>query len=181
VQRVPCFISLLQFYCQDYSDKGYMTSLCYLQDMQRDGHIKALGIVNFDAVRTDEICTQLGPGSIVTNQVQVCFCPSKSPRLHLLSCPTAGPPNIKKNNLMLNPLTQFSLIGTRPLHGLADVCEKHNIKLLTYGTFVRFIVSFSTPRIAFRLMLFPFLHLLAPHPAAVRRFPCRCLAGQART
>jgi len=50
-----------------------MTSLRYLQDMQRDGHIKALGLVNFDAVRTDEICTQLGPGSIVTNQVQVCF------------------------------------------------------------------------------------------------------------
>ena len=49
-----------------------MTTLRYLQDMQRDGHIRALGLVNFDAVRTDEICTQLGPGSIVSNQVQVC-------------------------------------------------------------------------------------------------------------
>jgi len=49
-----------------------MTALRYLQDMQRDGHINALGLVNFDAVRTDEICTQLGPGSIVSNQVQVC-------------------------------------------------------------------------------------------------------------
>jgi hypothetical protein len=39
---------------------------------------------------------------------------------------------------------QFSLIDTRPLHGMADVCEKHNIKLLTYGTFVR-ILSASSP------------------------------------
>ena len=56
-----------------------MTSLRYLQDMQRDGHIRALGLVNFDAVRTDEICTQLGPGSIVSNQVQVCHAFHKSP------------------------------------------------------------------------------------------------------
>ena len=48
-----------------------MTALRYLQDMQREGHINALGLVNFDAVRTDEICTQLGPGAIVSNQVQV--------------------------------------------------------------------------------------------------------------
>ncbi|KAI9507303.1 Aldo/keto reductase [Russula earlei] len=94
-------LDFLQFYWQDYSNKGYMTSLRYLQDMQRDGHIKALGLVNFDAVRTDEICTQLGPGSIHAQSL----------------------------------VTQFSLIDTRPLHGLADVCEKHNIKLLTYGTF----------------------------------------------
>jgi len=34
---------------------------------------------------------------------------------------------------------------------LADVCEKHNIKLLTYGTFVRITLSLSIPpRIAFR-------------------------------
>lgn len=56
-----------------------MTCLRYLQDIQRDGHIKALGLVNFDAVRTDEICTQLGPGSIVSNQVQVCLNFSTSP------------------------------------------------------------------------------------------------------
>lgn len=49
-----------------------MTTLHYLQDMQRDGQIRALGLVNFDAVHTDEICTQFGPGSIVSNQVQVC-------------------------------------------------------------------------------------------------------------
>ncbi|KAJ7696208.1 Aldo keto reductase [Mycena rosella] len=29
---------------------------------------------------------------------------------------------------------QFSLIDTRPLHGMADVCTKHGVKLLTYGT-----------------------------------------------
>ena len=49
-----------------------MTALRYLQDLQAEGLITTLGIVNFDAVRTDEICTQLGPGAIVSNQVQVC-------------------------------------------------------------------------------------------------------------
>ncbi|KAH9003743.1 Aldo/keto reductase [Lactarius hatsudake] len=92
-------LDFLQFYWQDYSNKGYMTALQYLLDLQADGLITAIGLVNFDAVRTDEICTQLGPGAIVSNQVQ------------------------------------FSLIDTRPLHGMADVCEKHSIKLLTYGTF----------------------------------------------
>lgn len=76
----------MQFYWQDYSNKGYMTTLRYLQDMQRDGHIRALGLVNFDAVHTDEICTQLGPGSIVSNQVQVCvhLCPQLPPRPGML-------------------------------------------------------------------------------------------------
>ncbi|TFY54946.1 hypothetical protein EVG20_g9499 [Dentipellis fragilis] len=87
-----------QFHWQDYSDKGYMTALRQLQDLQREGLITTLGLCNFDTARTDEICTQLGPGAIVSNQVQ------------------------------------FSLIDTRPLHGMADVCEKHGIKLLTYGS-----------------------------------------------
>ncbi|KIJ64169.1 hypothetical protein HYDPIDRAFT_132811 [Hydnomerulius pinastri MD-312] len=91
-------VDLLQFHWQDYSDKGYLTALQVLQDLQQEGVISAVGLCNFDAIRTDEICTQLGPGFIVSNQVQ------------------------------------FSLIDTRPLHGMADVCERHNVKLLTYGT-----------------------------------------------
>jgi len=91
-------IDLLQFHWQDYSDKGYLDALQILHDLQSDGLISAIGLCNFDAIRTDEICTQLGPAVIVSNQVQ------------------------------------FSLIDTRPLHGMADVCEKHNLKLLTYGT-----------------------------------------------
>jgi hypothetical protein len=43
-------------------------------------------------------------------------------------------------------MIQFSLIDTRPLHGMADVCEKHNIKLLTYGTFVR--ISLYSSRVS---------------------------------
>jgi diketogulonate reductase-like aldo/keto reductase len=69
---VVVYVSSLQFYWQDYSNKGYMTALRYLQDLQAEGLITTLGIVNFDAIRTDEICTQLGPGAIVSNQVQVC-------------------------------------------------------------------------------------------------------------
>ncbi|KAI6118226.1 NADP-dependent oxidoreductase domain-containing protein [Pisolithus sp. B1] len=77
-------VDLLQFHWQDYSDKGYLSALQILQDLQHEGLISAVGLCNFDAIRTDEICTQLGPGFIVSNQVQ------------------------------------FSLIDTRPLHGMAD-------------------------------------------------------------
>ncbi|KAI0061333.1 Aldo/keto reductase [Artomyces pyxidatus] len=91
-------LDVLQFHWQDYADMGYMTALRHLQDMQKEGLITVLGLVNFDTIRTDEICTQLGPGAIASNQIQ------------------------------------FSLIDTRPLHGMADVCEKHNVKILTYGT-----------------------------------------------
>ncbi|KAH7879578.1 NADP-dependent oxidoreductase domain-containing protein [Lentinula edodes] len=90
-------IDLLQFHWQDYSDKGYLRALEILEGLQADGLISALGLCNFDSIRTDEICTQLGPGVISSNQVQ------------------------------------FSLIDTRPLHGMADVCEKHGIRLLCYG------------------------------------------------
>ncbi|KAJ3543813.1 hypothetical protein NM688_g5818 [Phlebia brevispora] len=91
-------VDLLQFHWQDYSDKGYITALHHLQDLQAEGKIVTIGLCNFDAIRTDEICTELGPGAIVSNQIQ------------------------------------FSVVDTRPLHGMADVCEKHNVKLLTYGT-----------------------------------------------
>ncbi|KAF9462857.1 NADP-dependent oxidoreductase domain-containing protein [Collybia nuda] len=91
-------VDLLQFHWNDYSDKGYLTALDILQDLKSEGLISAVGLCNFDTIRTDEICTQLGPGAIVSNQVQ------------------------------------FSIIDTRPLHGMSDVCEKHDLKLLTYGT-----------------------------------------------
>ncbi|PPQ97320.1 hypothetical protein CVT26_006638 [Gymnopilus dilepis] len=91
-------VDLLQFHWQDYSDDGYITALNYMMDLKSEGLISAIGLCNFDAIRTDEICTVLGPGVIVSNQVQ------------------------------------FSVIDTRPLHGMADVCSKHGIKLLTYGT-----------------------------------------------
>ncbi|KAJ8690908.1 hypothetical protein PTI98_012304 [Pleurotus ostreatus] len=91
-------LDLLQFHWQDYSDKGYLIALQYLCDLQIEGRLSAIGLCNFDTKRTDEICTQLGPGFIATNQVQ------------------------------------FSLIDTRPLHGMADVCDKHDVKILAYGT-----------------------------------------------
>jgi diketogulonate reductase-like aldo/keto reductase len=62
-----------QFHWQDYNDNRYMMALQHLRDLQSEGLIAAIGLCNFDAIRTDEICTQLGPGAIVSNQVQVCF------------------------------------------------------------------------------------------------------------
>ncbi|KAF7369860.1 Aldo/keto reductase [Mycena sanguinolenta] len=91
-------IDLLQFHWQDYADKGYIFALEILNDLRGEGLISTIGLCNFDTIRTDEICTQLGPGIIVSNQIQ------------------------------------FSLIDTRPLHGMTDVCSRHGVKLLTYGT-----------------------------------------------
>jgi len=91
-------VDLLQFHWNDYQDAGYMVALQHLNDMRKEGLITTLGLCNFDSSHTDAICTSLGEGAIVSNQVQ------------------------------------FSLIDIRPLHGMGDVCEKHNVKLLTYGT-----------------------------------------------
>ena len=60
-----------QFHWNDYTDKGYLTALSHLCDLKMEGAISAIGLCNFDTIRTDEICTQLGPGAIVSNQVQV--------------------------------------------------------------------------------------------------------------
>ncbi|KAI0071795.1 Aldo/keto reductase [Panus rudis PR-1116 ss-1] len=91
-------LDLLQFHWQDYNDKRYLDALEHLKQLKEDGVISNIGLCNFDAIRTDEICTELGPRAIVSNQVQ------------------------------------FSIIDTRPLHGMNHVCEKHGIRLLTYGT-----------------------------------------------
>ncbi|RDX50104.1 aldo/keto reductase [Lentinus brumalis] len=91
-------VDLLQFHWQDYDHPGYLTAMHHLRDLQREGKISLLGLCNFDTIHMDEICTELGPGSIVSNQVQ------------------------------------FSLIDMRPLSMMAEVCHKHNVKLLTYGT-----------------------------------------------
>ncbi|KAF5353252.1 hypothetical protein D9756_007775 [Leucocoprinus leucothites] len=111
-------IDLLQFHWQDYNDKGYLDALQHLQSFQADGYISNIGLCNFDTRRTDEICTVLGPGAIVSNQVQV--------------------RNSNSDNSILDYVAdcsrQFSIIDTRPLHGMGDVCMKHGLKLLTYGT-----------------------------------------------
>ncbi|KAJ7075308.1 NADP-dependent oxidoreductase domain-containing protein [Mycena belliarum] len=90
-------VDLLQFHWQDYGNPDYLTALEILSQLRTEGLIAAIGLCNFDAARTAEICTHF-PGIIVSNQVQ------------------------------------FSLIDTRPLHGMTDVCGKHGVKLLTYGT-----------------------------------------------
>lgn len=91
-------VDLLQFHWQNYDDKSYLDALDHLRDLQSEGMVTTIGLCNFDSIRTDEICTHLGKGVIVSNQVQ------------------------------------FSLIDVRPLHGMADVCARHNLKLLTYGS-----------------------------------------------
>ncbi|KAJ7075299.1 Aldo keto reductase [Mycena belliarum] len=90
-------VDLLQFHWQDYDNHDYIAALGILLDLQRRGLIAAIGLCNFDAPRTDEICARF-PHTIVSNQVP------------------------------------FSLIDTRASFALAEVCTRHNVKLLTYGT-----------------------------------------------
>lgn len=42
-----------------------------MKDLQSEGKIEQIGLCNFDSTVMDEICTELGPGIIVANQVQV--------------------------------------------------------------------------------------------------------------
>ncbi|GJJ13970.1 hypothetical protein Clacol_008227 [Clathrus columnatus] len=66
-------VDLLQVHWSDYSSRAYIVALRYLQSLQIGPNklINALGLCNFDSARTDEICTALGPGAIVSNQVQI--------------------------------------------------------------------------------------------------------------
>ncbi|KAJ1301820.1 hypothetical protein OPQ81_009048 [Rhizoctonia solani] len=90
-------VDLLQTHWGDYTG-DYIGVHQQLAALQKEGLITALGLCNMDCQRTEEICTALGPGVIMSNQVQ------------------------------------FSLIDQRPLAGMVDVCAKHGLKLLTYGT-----------------------------------------------
>lgn len=62
-----------QLHWSDYSNRAYITALQHLHALQNPSNklINALGLCNFDSARTDEICTALGPGVIVSNQIQV--------------------------------------------------------------------------------------------------------------
>ncbi|KAJ7511002.1 Aldo keto reductase [Mycena galericulata] len=90
-------VDLLQFHWQNYANHDYIQALEILVQLQTQGLISAIGLCNFDAVRTEEICVRF-PSVIVSNQVP------------------------------------FSVIDTRALYALAEVCTKHGVKLLTYGT-----------------------------------------------
>lgn len=148
---------LIQFHWNDYSNPAYITALQQLQDLQKEGLISALGLCNFDAIRMDEVCTTLGPGSIVSNQVQVRLNwqhpfpplprsdrPQQSQDMSLMIASLfslsailiALTSHLGCFRILIILVFQFSLIDTRALHGMVDVCQKHGAKLLTYGTLV---------------------------------------------
>ncbi|KAJ7894798.1 NADP-dependent oxidoreductase domain-containing protein [Mycena leptocephala] len=90
-------VDLLQFHWQDYANDSYIQAIEILSQLKVQGLIATIGLCNFDAVHTDEICARF-PDTIVSNQIP------------------------------------FSLIDTRALYAMADVCTKHGVKLITYGT-----------------------------------------------
>ncbi|KFG78943.1 aldo/keto reductase/Endoribonuclease L-PSP [Metarhizium anisopliae] len=112
-RRLGGRVDLLQFHWYDYEAKEYLQILHELIGITKSHpeYLSAVGLCNFDAEHTDEICRYLmdktGEVGIVSNQVQ------------------------------------FSPIDTRPLMGMTQVCERYNLKLLTYGSLVR---SSALPR-----------------------------------
>ncbi|KAK8922989.1 Flagellar radial spoke protein 5 [Metarhizium anisopliae] len=105
-RRLGGRVDLLQFHWYDYEAKEYLQILHELIGITKSHpeYLSAVGLCNFDAEHTDEICRYLmdkmGEVGIVSNQVQ----------------------------------KQFSPIDTRPLMGMTQVCERYNLKLLTYGS-----------------------------------------------
>jgi len=73
-------IDILQIHWQDYSQpQVYLDVFRQLLELRgsrgvpRRLRIDVLGLVNFDSKRVNEICEAMGPGEILTNQVQVCI------------------------------------------------------------------------------------------------------------
>lgn len=67
-------IDILQIHWQNYNDPGYLSVFRHLVSIKHEGRLRigALGLVNFDTRRVDEICENVGAGEIISNQVQVC-------------------------------------------------------------------------------------------------------------
>ncbi|KAF7291137.1 Aldo-ket-red domain-containing protein [Mycena indigotica] len=61
-------VDLLQFHWQDYSNHDYITALEIMAQLRDEGLIANVGLCNFDALRTEEICVRF-PGLVVSNQV----------------------------------------------------------------------------------------------------------------
>ncbi|KAJ7149572.1 Aldo keto reductase [Mycena filopes] len=61
-------VDLLQFHWQDYDNHDYILAVEILLKLKARGLIAVIGLCNFDAVRTEEICTKF-PGAIVSNQI----------------------------------------------------------------------------------------------------------------
>ncbi|KAJ5104032.1 hypothetical protein N7532_004561 [Penicillium argentinense] len=103
-------IDLLQFHWQytQYDDTQYIDALKYLS---QDDRIKHLGLCNFD---TENMRRVVESGVKDSHQVQV-----KHLILHLSR---------------MCSQSQVSLIDSRPTVRIIEFCEKHDIKLLTYGT-----------------------------------------------
>lgn len=93
--------------------------------MQKEGLIHNLALTNFDSAHVEEI---VNAGTFLL------FFGLQ--RIHLASRLTflimSGIPIVSNQ-------VQYSLIDTRPEVKMKDVCLKHNVKLLTYGTLVRSI------------------------------------------
>ncbi|KAF8179927.1 Aldo keto reductase [Mycena galopus ATCC 62051] len=61
-------VDLLQFHWQDYANPEYLKAIEILSQLKTQGLIAGIGLCNFDAAHTEEICAEF-PGTIVSNQI----------------------------------------------------------------------------------------------------------------
>ncbi|PQE23767.1 aldo keto reductase protein [Rutstroemia sp. NJR-2017a BBW] len=101
-------VELLQFHWQDYHDKQYLAAARLIEEHPR---VTNLGLCNFDTEHMEELLDN-GVHAVSNQRIIAATLPTSDAYLHF----------------------QFSLIDLRPTFKMADVCRKHNVKLLTYGS-----------------------------------------------
>ena len=110
-----------QFFWQDYQDRSYLTALQHLAQLRKAGKIRNLGLCNFDTRRTEEICVELGPGYIVSNQVAVRVTPQSgrgalADMLYLIVLDHRRPPAPRDER----PVRQVRIQGSGIRHARED-------------------------------------------------------------
>ncbi|KZL66368.1 aldo/keto reductase [Colletotrichum tofieldiae] len=105
-RRLGGRVELLQFHWHDYSCKDYLNIMVELVRLTaiHPDLVSTIGLCNFDSEHTVEVCE------------------------YLLA--KTGSIGIVSNQVQV----QFSLIDSRPLHLMVNVCAKYGLKLLTYGS-----------------------------------------------
>lgn len=89
-------LDLLQYHAWNYADASYLDDLYWLQELQKEGLIRHLGLTNFDAAHLD-LVVRSGI-EVVSNQIS------------------------------------YSLIDQRGRGAMTEVCQKHGVKILAFGT-----------------------------------------------
>ena len=112
-RRLRGTVQLLQFHWSDYSNENYLDILLHLVNI---------------ATTQPELVAAIGLCNFDSDHtIKVCE--------YLIQ--KTGKAGVVSNQV------QFSLLDSRPLKQMLQTCEKYNLKLLTYGSYVSFLLKIS--------------------------------------